>query len=190
MRSDEDLLVAARGDPDALEELYRRCVGKTIAFAACRCATPEAVHDLVAAGWLEIIGASSRFDPAVGRAVPWMIGVFANLANDDRRRRAREREALNRLAGQRVLGSDDVSRLEEAIDAARLTPRVLRALNDLPPREREAFELVAFGGIEQEEAARSLGVAPSTFRMRLSRARRKLRMATVIVEHMEVMGNE
>src|SRR6266550_809066 len=49
---------------DALEELYRRCVGKTVAFAIRRCGTPEQVHDLVAATWIELIAASSRYDPS------------------------------------------------------------------------------------------------------------------------------
>jgi DNA-directed RNA polymerase specialized sigma24 family protein len=69
-RSDEELLSQVRNDADALEELYRRCVGKTVAFAIRRCGTPEQVHDLVAATWIEVITASSRYDPSRGRAVP------------------------------------------------------------------------------------------------------------------------
>jgi RNA polymerase sigma factor (sigma-70 family) len=186
VRSDEDLLSVARVDPDAFEELYRRCVDKTVAFAVRRCGTPEQVHDLVAAAWLEVIEASPRFDSARGNAVPWILGVMSNLANDERRRQAREHDALRRLSGHRVLGENDVIRLEEAIDASRLKGPLLQELAAMPALERQAFELVVFGGVAQEQAARALGVAPTAFRMRLSRARRKLRAVVQDGEDLEV----
>jgi DNA-directed RNA polymerase specialized sigma24 family protein len=173
-RSDEELLCLAARDRDAFEELYRRCVDKTVGFASRRCQTPEQVHDLVAATWLEAIDASVRFDPARGKAVPWLLGVMANLANDRRRRSARGHEALRGLGGLRVLDDDDVLRLEEALDA-------------IPAQDREALELVAFGGLGQEEAASALGVAPATFRMRLARARRRLRATAGITQDLEVI---
>ena len=186
-RSDEELLRLAARDKAAFEELYRRCVSKTVGFASRRCQTPEEVHDLVAATWLEVIDASARFDPARGKAVPWVLGVMANLANDHRRRWSREQEALQRLGGQRVLEGEDVLRLEEALDAARLGDIVLRELDAMPAQDREALELVAFGKLLQEEAARALGVAPATFRMRLARARRRLRAASGIAQGQEVI---
>lgn len=185
-RSDEELLSIARHEPEALDALYRRCVGKTVAFATRCCTTAEEVHDLVAATWLEVIGISSRFDPSRGKALPWILGVMANLANDQRRRRAREHEALRRLAGQRVLGAEDVLRLEEEIDAFRLAGPLTRELGAMPAREREAFELVTFGGVGQEEAAKALGIAPAAFRMRLSRARKRLRAIAAVADDVEV----
>jgi len=187
-RSDEELLGRVGDDADALEELYRRCVGKTVVFAIRHCATPEQVHDLVAATWIEVIAASSRYDPSRGRAVPWILGVMANLANNERRRRSREREALRRLAGRRVLGADDVTRLEEAIDASRLKGPLLREIEAMPARERQAIELVAFGEVGQEEAAKALGIAPATFRMRLARARRRLRAVVDADDDVEVLA--
>jgi RNA polymerase sigma factor (sigma-70 family) len=187
LRTDEELLSAAARDPAALEELYRRCVGRTVAFAVRRCSTPEQVHDLVAAGWLEVISASSRFEPARGRALPWILGVMANLANDDRRRHAREAEALRRLAGQRQLDADDASRLSEVIDAERSMDAVREILEAMPGLEREAFELVAFGGVRRDEAASALGIEPAAFRMRLARARRRLRAVLDHDDDMEVV---
>ena len=187
-RSNEELLSQVRNDADALEELYCRCVGKTVAFAIRRCGTPEQVHDLVAATWIEVIAASSRYDPSRGRAVPWILGVTANLANNERRRRSREREALRRLAGHRVLGQDDVTRLEEAIDASRLKGPLLREIEAMPALEREAIELVAFGEVGQEDAAKALGIAPATFRMRLARARRRLRAVADADDDVEVLA--
>ncbi|MGZ4148915.1 MAG: RNA polymerase sigma factor [Actinomycetota bacterium] len=174
VRTNEELLVRLRDDPTAVETLYRRCVDITTAFAVKRCDSPEQVHDLVAAIWLEVIDASRRFDPSIGKAVPWILGVATNLVADGRRRRAREHEALKRLAGRRALDEDDVARLDDAIDAAQLAPLVLEDLERLPAEERESIELL-LSGLSQAEAAEIAGVAPTAFRMRLSRARKRLR---------------
>ncbi len=185
--TDEDLLPLIQHDPDALEALYRRHVFRTVKFAVRRCDSPEQVHDLVAATWLELITASSRFDPDRGRAVPWILGVMANLANDRRRRHAREREALKRLSGRRVLSPDDATRLEEAIDAARLAGSVVEELARMPAHDREAIELIAFAHLTQDEAACALGIEVTAFRMRLSRARSRLRSATESTSDPEVI---
>jgi RNA polymerase sigma factor (sigma-70 family) len=177
-RSSEDLLVSVRSDPAALEALYRRHVGATVRFAVRRCGTPEEVHDLVAATWLEVIDASRRFDPRRGKALPWILGVAANLANDARRRAAREHAALQRLNGRRVLEPDDMERLEEAIHAEGLSELTRRGLAAMSPADRELVEFAAFAslvGVSGEEAAAALGLEPAAFRMRLSRARRRLR---------------
>ncbi|MDP9343721.1 MAG: sigma-70 family RNA polymerase sigma factor, partial [Actinomycetota bacterium] len=125
--------------------------------------------------WLEVIASAGRFDPRRGRAVPWLLGVAANVTASDARRRAREREAAARLSGRRVLDEDDVARLERAIDAAAIAPEARSAIAGLPPGERAMVELVALEGLTPDEAARALGVRPAAARMRLARARRKLR---------------
>jgi RNA polymerase sigma factor (sigma-70 family) len=171
---DDALLARAGSDPDALETMYRRHVGKTVAFAVRRCRTPEEVHDLVAAIWLEIIGGADRFDPARGRALAWIYGVAAKLVADRRRRAARERQALTRLGGRRVLDDGDVERLEFALDAERISQPLRERVEGLSPAERSAFELVAIDGMDSREAARSLGIEPAALRMRVARARRRL----------------
>lgn len=181
-RTDEELLVATSGDPNALEELYLRHFDATVAFAVRRCSRPEEVHDLVAAVWLDVIRAAPRFDPSRGRAFPWILGIAANLVSDQRRRAAREREALHRLAGRRVLDEDDVARLEEAIDASQAAHDVLAELATLPRGERVVVELIALESLTPTRAAEALGIQPAAVRMRLARARRKLRAVLVTAD--------
>ena len=50
-----------------------------------------------------------------------------------------------------------------------------RALLALRPGDREALVLVAWFDLTPAEAALALAVGPATFRMRLARARRRLR---------------
>src|SRR5207244_11556167 len=52
--------------------------------------------------------------------------------------------------------------------------RILRAIEELPEAEREAFDLVRIQGMSQAEAAAVLGVSPMTVNRRLHRALQQL----------------
>ena len=52
--------------------------------------------------------------------------------------------------------------------------RVLAAIEELPPHEREVLALVAWAGLTYEQAAAALAVPVGTVRSRLSRARKRL----------------
>lgn len=173
--TDEQLLARAGEDPAAFEEFYRRHVGKVVGFAVRRCSRPGEVPDLVAAVWLEVIESAHLFNPARGRAVPWLLGVAANLMASEARRSRREREAKARLAGRRVLDDDDYTRLEEEIDATDLSSNLRNAISMLPEGERAVVELVVLDELTPGQAAKTLGILSATARMRLARGRAKLR---------------
>jgi RNA polymerase sigma factor (sigma-70 family) len=174
-RTDRELLVASRADTGAFEELYRRQVGATIRFAARRAERPSDVVDLVAAVWLEVVASLDRYEPHRGDALPWILGIAANLCAVDRRRRAREREVVRRLGGRRALDDDDFERLERAIEEHAVAPALRRGLQELPLAERGVAELVLLEGLTPAQAAEALGIRAAALRMRLARARRKLR---------------
>jgi RNA polymerase sigma-70 factor (ECF subfamily) len=52
--------------------------------------------------------------------------------------------------------------------------RILKAIEDLPESDREAFDLVRIQGMSQADAAGVLGVSPMTVNRRLHRALRQL----------------
>ncbi len=54
-------------------------------------------------------------------------------------------------------------------------PELRDALRALRPLDREALLLVAWFELTPEEAAAALGVRPAALRMRLTRARRRMR---------------
>jgi RNA polymerase sigma-70 factor (ECF subfamily) len=176
-RSDEDLLVVMWQDPGAFAEFYRRHVDKVLGFALRRMRSPEDVADLVASVFVQVIESARRFDPARGRAVPWLLGVAANTLSAERRRRARAEGTVRRLVGRRYLSPDDHDRVEERLDAAAQARRAHEALAGLPDGEREAVELVVVDGLTPGEAAEALGLSATAVRSRLARARRKLRGA-------------
>jgi RNA polymerase sigma-70 factor, ECF subfamily len=84
---------------------------------------------------------------------------------------------VRRLAGQRMLGEDDIARLEAELSAATVSNDYLAAIASLPAAEREVAELTLIEGLSPVEAARTLGMSAPAVRMRLSRTRRKLRRA-------------
>jgi RNA polymerase sigma-70 factor (ECF subfamily) len=154
-----------------------------LGFAARRVRTPEEIVDLVGAVWLEVVASLHRFDPSRGELRPWILGIAAHLCATERRRSAREREVVARLGGRRTLDDDEIERLERAIDAASVAPRVVETLAALPPAEREVAELVLLDELTPTEAALALRLRPAAVRMRLARARRKLR--AVVGEDMQ-----
>jgi RNA polymerase sigma factor (sigma-70 family) len=174
-RTDRELLVASRVETAAFEELYRRQVGATIRFAARRANRPSDVVDLVAAVWLEVVASLDRYDPDRGDALPWILGIAANLCATEQRRQAREREVVRRLGARRSPSDDDYERLESAIDALSVAPALHEGLRALPPAERMVAELVLLEELTPGEVSEALGVRSATVRMRLARARRKLR---------------
>ena len=175
--TDAELIAAMPHDASAMEILYRRHRLAVVRFAARRVDSPQEVVDLVGAVWLEVISSIDRFDPRYAEALPWILGIASNLCAADRRRRARERELAQRLGGRRSLDPDDLARLEEQMDALTAARALRRELNSLPPSERAMAELVFVDDLTPQQAAEALGLSGAAARMRLSRARRKLRRA-------------
>lgn len=188
--SDPELLRRAQDDPVAFELLYRRHVGRVIAYAARRCREPQDAADVVAATFVRVIEAAHTYDEKRGEVLPWIIGIESNLLADRGRRAYREREVLERSLGERPLDDDEYARLEERIDAARESREVERALASLDARHREALLLVGHDGLSDKQAAAALHVTPTAFRMRLSRARRALKAALAATKEPEAEMEE
>jgi RNA polymerase sigma-70 factor (ECF subfamily) len=176
---DHELIARIRTDPNALEALYRRHVGRIVGFAARRCREPQDVADLVASTFVTVLESAESFDPKRGDVLPWILGIESHLWLDRCRGSYRERELLARTIGRRELAEDDYARLEEQIDAARAGGELGRALERIDPSEREVLLLAGHDELTSRQAAAVLSISPTAFRMRLSRARRSLKQALV-----------
>jgi RNA polymerase sigma factor (sigma-70 family) len=175
--SDEELLAAIATGPGALAEFYRRHVARVTGMGVRRFDNPEDVADFVATVFLEVLGSADGFDPGRGRAVAWLYGVGSNVATAMYRQRSRAVQAEQRISGRALLDPDDYARVEERIDAAARLRQTYLAMRDLPEQDRRLLELVAVDGLSTREAARALMLTPVAARVRLSRARRRLRVA-------------
>jgi RNA polymerase sigma-70 factor (ECF subfamily) len=174
---DADLL-AAVPDADAVRALYERHVDAVFRFAVRRCRSPEDVADLVSTVFLELFSAAASYDRRRSEVRVWLLGIAARCLADQRRSDYRRAELAARLGALPELRGDEHERVDAMIDAARLAPAAERALTEqLTEAEQAIFLLVAHDGLPVAVAARSLGLTPVAGRMRLARARRKLRAA-------------
>jgi uncharacterized protein len=132
-----------------------------VRLLAGRMLRPEDAEDVVQEALLQaFLGLERLRDPE--RFGSWLYGITLNLA----RMRLRRRDPL----------PVDVDALERpAVDGDPGLEAVREALDVLPPREREAVVLHYVEGLNTREVASLLGARPGTVRVRLHRARRRLR---------------
>ena len=173
--ADEPAVDRIRGigvDRSALEAFYVEFYPDVVRYFTRRIHDPHDVADLVADTFLTALHAAARFDPQRGSPLAWVLGIAHNTLRRFYRWRDTDRQATARIAGRRLLDTDDIQHLEEQIDAQR---QACIALRGLSTTERELVELIDGTGLTPAEAAKVMGLPPGTVRVRLFRARRKLR---------------
>jgi RNA polymerase sigma factor (sigma-70 family) len=144
-------------------------------FVARRVDDPYLAADLTADVFVAVIKAASTYRPGASGELAWLYGIARNVVATEQRRRFHERKAVGRIAGQRLLDSDDLVELEERIDVEAQARSLYQAMGALPEGERAVLELVALDGLTVTEAARALRITPVSARVRLHRARKALR---------------
>lgn len=162
-------------DPDLFEVFYRQHIEAVQRFVARRVGDPHLVADLTAEVFLAVIRSAHTYRADRGSVVGWLYGVAHNVVSAERRRRAREHRAHERVAGRRELTGEDVARIEDRIDAEARARQLGAAMDRLSAGERAVLELVVLDGLTVTDAAHALHVQPVTARVRLHRAKRALR---------------
>lgn len=162
-------------DPDLFEAFYREHVEEVQRFVVRRVGDRERAADLTAEIFLAAIESAHRYRPRRGAPKAWLYGIARVLVANDRRRQGRERAGEEGLRGSTLLDEDDAVRLDARIDATASSRELYAAMDGLPEAERAVLELVAIDELTVAEAAAAVGVRPGTARVRLHRARRKLR---------------
>jgi RNA polymerase sigma-70 factor (ECF subfamily) len=117
----------------------------------------------------------TSYDPTYANARPWLYGIATNLVARHRRREGRRIGAMARLAALNSGPIDASARVDDAVDAHDLWPRVADAITELPDDERDALILYVWEELSYEEIAAALGTPIGTVRSRLNRARETLR---------------
>jgi RNA polymerase sigma-70 factor (ECF subfamily) len=156
---------------ERFDELWSKFAGSIYAYAARRVGRVDAdeiVADVFGVAW-------RRINEMPDHPLPWLYGVGRNVIREHYRseqRRARLQESLD----QQWMTASGFDRM----------PAILEALLDLDDSDQEVLRLVAWEQLSPQEAAQVLGIKGATFRMRLTRARRRLRTALAeqqVVEH-------
>lgn len=114
-------------------------------------------------------------DERGGSALPWLLGIAANVLADTVRRDRVETRARERLGLPLDLAADDGYTVVEE----RLSPRLAleRCLGSLPEHERSALELRVLDELPYAQVAKRLAIRPAAARLRVSRALRRLALS-------------
>jgi len=169
---------ADAGAAAEFERLYRANVEAVTAYFARRSADPHIVADLTADTFVAVITQFGSFDPRKGTARAWVFGIARHVYASHCEAYSQQQQKIQRLAGRRELDTDQVEELLDRIDAEQVGRDLVRGLARLQERDRAVVELVDIAGLAPKEAAAALGLAPGTVRMRLMRARARLRKET------------
>jgi RNA polymerase sigma-70 factor, ECF subfamily len=176
-RSDAVLVLGvARGDQQALGELYRRYASAVWGLARRVTNDAHEAEEVCQTVFVNLWTAPERFDPTRGSLRSWLLAQAHRRAVDlvrseVSRRRRQTREAQLTMASPRV---DDV---DTTVHAAALADEVRQAVEELPPAERDAIMLAYFGGRTYRETASLLGQPEGTVKSRIRSGLQNLRRA-------------
>jgi RNA polymerase sigma-70 factor, ECF subfamily len=168
MRSDAELLLAARAEPSAFRELYERYAAGVHAYHRRRTRDRDAALDLTAETFAQAWLARRRFrDEAGGSAGPWLYGIARNVLVLSVRRGRLERAACEKLGVLREAASVEPD--ESWLDG------LDEALAELPDGQQDAIRLRVVDDLAYEQVAEELGTTPQAARVRVHRGLAALR---------------
>ena len=153
---------------ERFEAVYRELYAPICGYALRRVRDPEDAAEVIAETFATLW---RRFDrcPQGDELRPWLFGVARRvLANQ--RRGERRRSAL----GERLAANVDPAATAYPDEAP---SELARAFGSLSDSDREVLSLVAWEGLTREELAVALGTNRAAARLRLHRARKRLRDA-------------
>lgn len=170
----QDLVVKARqGDHAAFEELVRVTYVDAYNLAYRLTGDEDDARDVVQDAYLRAFRGLKRFR-GEAQFTTWLYRITANCAASSLGKRARHRHDVLEDDEDIVDLSARVDPAEQA-DRGAVRDRVKAALAELPPRLRAVVVLRDVYDLSHEAIATELGITESAAKVRLHRARRKLR---------------
>jgi RNA polymerase sigma-70 factor, ECF subfamily len=169
-----ELIAAAQsGDRGAFDELVRRTFVDTFTLARRLTGNEEDARDVVQEAYLRAWRAIGKFR-GEAQFSTWMYRITANAASTHVRKRNRHRvEPLDEVAEPADVRPD--AQPAAAAESADSLQRIAVALDELPPKLRSLVVLKDVYGLPHEVIAEELGISVPAAKVRLHRARRKLR---------------
>ncbi len=174
-RTDSELLLASREDPDAFTELYRRHAEDLLRYFARRTLDPEAAAELTAETFAQAFSSRSTYTNTGANGVAWLYGVARHQLGRFFRSGRVDAAARRRLGmPERSLPPEDYERIEDLVDFAPIKDALVEALETLSNDQREALKLHVIGGLSYPEVAKRLACTEENARQRVSRGLRRL----------------
>ena len=110
-------------------------------------------------------------------ALPWLLAVATNVVRSEGRSIRRRLRLVTRVGHAESAThavADHADAVADRLDDERRMAEVLPAIRSLPRAEQEAVALCLWSGVSYADAAAVLGIAESSVRARVSRARSRL----------------
>jgi RNA polymerase sigma-70 factor (ECF subfamily) len=168
-----ELVAAARdGDRDAFDELVKVTYMETYTLAFRLTGDEEDARDVVQESYLRAFRGLKRFR-GDAQFSTWMYRITANCAATHLGKRKRHRH--DDLTDDIAIDEQIAANPEARVDAVAVRDRLQEALRELPPRLRAVVVLRDIYDLPHETIAAELGISESAAKVRLHRARRKLR---------------
>ena len=159
---------ALRGDETAFAQLVRRHLRKAMAVALEYSGTREDAEDVVQETFRRVCEGLSRYDET-RPFEPWFYTILRNTArNAAQRQRVRAHDRLSSEQSALEPGPYELARRSQ------LRQQIEQAMSALPPMQKGCFQLCLVEGMSSGEAAVALGIAESTVRVHVLKARRAL----------------
>ena len=169
-----DLVVAARdGDREAFDEIVRATYADTYTLALRLTGNEEDARDVVQEAYFRAFRGLKRFR-GDAQFSTWMYRITANCAATHLGKRSKHRH-------EELLDSEPVVDERPSVDpqlqseATALRHRLTAALETLPPKLRQVVVLRDIYDLPHEAIAPELGISETPAKVRLQRARKKLR---------------
>ena len=163
-----------RTDREAQRRLLQRWSATIRRWCLVMLGDPVLADDAAQESALRLLDRVAAYDPA-RPFEPWLRTLVRHVCVDHQRRAARRREdqPVDRAARPTT---------ERALDLRRSTSHVFDALEQLSEGQRAVWIAVELEGRSAAELAAELGIAPSTARVQLHKARRALRVAVLAAD--------
>jgi RNA polymerase sigma-70 factor (ECF subfamily) len=172
--TDEDLLRATRaGDEGAFLEVYRRYRDRVYRFAYRMTGSADAAWDVTHSCFASLLESPSRYDGRRSGLGTYLCGAARNLSLRHASRAWRERAIGSSLDVRPQRGPSPL----EALLVEERGRIVREALAGLAPLHREVLILAEYEDLDLATIAEIVGAEVGTVKVRLHRARRKLRAA-------------
>lgn len=152
---------------DAFEALYEAHYEDLLRYAVRRVEQPVDAADIVSETWTIAWRRRSDLPPPAEQRL-WLFGVARRVLANHRRGRLRQTRLSDRLRTE----LQQVPAMTPAAD-----DRVTQALRRLSQRDREVLFLSAWEDLSPEDIGKVLGCTAASARVRLHRARTRLRAA-------------
>jgi RNA polymerase sigma-70 factor (ECF subfamily) len=171
-----ELVAAARdGDRSAFDELVRVTSKNTYTLAYRLVGNEEDARDVVQDAYLRAYKGIGKFR-GDAQFSPWLYRITANCAATHLGKRKRHRH--DELPDDSLIADQNPDRDPQAtVLASSLRDRLSGALDELPPKLRAVVVLRDVYDLPHEAIASELGISETAAKVRLHRARRKLREA-------------